>query len=200
MNIDLLNIGFESDIDDEVLNELKESLSLFGNDVEFHEMPPRGVQASIVLYGFSAIAIVFGSAFVKKLGDKAAEDCYPFLKRGLANVYKKYFGESPEIEKVIIVGKNSKQKTPETRYSLVLSLYCSTVLNQRVKFLYAKDWTQEEFDLATEKYIAEIALLVNGKDCEVSQLLLQQRAVAGQYLIAWNEANDKFIAVNILPN
>ena len=200
MNIDLLNIGFESDIDDEVLNELKESLSSYGSDVEFHEMPHQGVQASIFLHGISAIAIVFGGAFVKKLGDKAAEDCYPYLKRGLANVYKKYFGKSPEIEKIIIVGKNSKHKALETRYSLIVSLYCSTASNQRVKFLYVKNWTQEEFDLATEKYITEIALLANGKDCEVSPLLLQQRALVGQYLVAWDEVNDKFIGVSVLSN
>ncbi|MEZ8467615.1 hypothetical protein AB6D20_021520 [Vibrio splendidus] len=196
MNIEILNIGVESGFDDEILNDLKESMSSFGDDIEFHEMPPQGVQASILLQGMSAIVIVFGVAFVKKLGDKTAEDCYPYFKRGLSTIYRKYFGESSEVESIVLVSKNSKNKAPDTRYSLVLSMYCSTPSNQRVKFLYAKDWSQKEFDLATEKYIDEISLLVNGSDSEVGALLVNQRGIGNQYLVTWDEVNDIFISVS----
>ncbi|WP_147273112.1 hypothetical protein [Billgrantia montanilacus] len=59
MNKELLNVAVEEDIDGEAADQLKAAIASFGQDAEFHEIPRRGPQASLLLLGFTSIALVF---------------------------------------------------------------------------------------------------------------------------------------------
>lgn len=195
MNIDNLNIGIEDSVDKEVYLELFNSLQHLEN-VDFHNIPSAGPQFGIQLTMPTAIAIMFGSAFINALGEKAGQDFYPHMEEGLTNVYAKYFGKDPQIKTVTIVGANSKNKAPKTRYSLTLSLYVMTKENQRIKFLYVTDWTKDEFDLATRKYTEEITQIMKSDTGKVKALMNNKNKNATPFLVAWDESTDKFIHVD----
>ena len=197
MNRELLNVAVEEDIDNEATDQLKAAIASFGQDAEFHEVPRRGPQASLLLLGFTSVALVFGGAFVKKLGDQAAEDCYPHIKNALLGVYKKYFGRDAKYRSLIVT--SSKKKSPDTKYSLILALYCVGVNNERVKFLYVTDWSHEEFEEATHEYIQSMAEFLNGNGGAVSRLISENPSCVQPYLIAWNSSEKRLVRINALP-
>lgn len=196
MNSEILNVAVEEGVDREFVDQLMSGISLFGDEAEFHETPKSGPQASIFLYGFTSIAFVFGAAFVKKLGDKAAEDCYPYLKSALLGVYEKYFGEDAKYR--IQFMSTSEKKSPDTKYSLVLALYCVGQKNERVKFLYETGWDKSQFDEATQVYIDAIVEFVNDNvgSSSVSKLASSNGSRMQPYLIAWDSEEKKLVSVN----
>ncbi|WP_105170067.1 hypothetical protein [Pseudoalteromonas sp. T1lg23B] len=199
MNPQILNVVFEDGIDSEAILNLKSELATFEDSVEFYETPDKGPQASIILLTMSSIALVFGAAFVKKLGDKAAEDCYPIIKKSLQTIYKKYFGEGAEYECQIITSSQSSKKVPETDYSLVLALYCVGKNNERVKLLYKTNWEQSQFEKATDIYLSSITKFVNSGAGEVQDLIDKSPNSMQPALIAWDEISDKLIKINPMP-
>ncbi|NQZ53846.1 MAG: hypothetical protein HRT93_06290 [Piscirickettsiaceae bacterium] len=199
MNQDNLNIAFEEHIDEDVVTQLKDSLLIFRDDVDFHALPEKGPQASILLLMLSSVAIVFGTAFVKKLGDKAAEDSYPYIKKGLSKLYKKYFGGNSQYQLEALRSRNAQKKAPYTKYSLILSLYCVGQNNERVKFLYETNWSEEEFDKATMIYIESIIEFVNEDHSIVKELIASKPSRMEPYLIALEPQDEKLIRVSALP-
>lgn len=199
MNEDNLNIVYEEHIDPAVIEEMKSTLSVFGSDIDFHSLPDKGPQASILLLMLSSIAIVFSTAFIKKLGDKAAEDSYPYIKKSLSKLYQKYFGKDRQYKFEYITSTSAEKKAPDTKYSLIFSLYCVGKNNERVKFLYETDWTEEEFDKATMIYIKSIIEFINNDDCIIKELIVSKPTRMAPYLIALESKSNKFIRVNALP-
>src|SRR3954462_15034732 len=116
MNEENLHLMFEAGVDEEAITQFDNAFSQSGKSIDLHEIPHRGPQASILLLGATSIGVIFFGAFVKKLGDKTAEDVYPPLKNGLVGIYKKYFGSSRQYNNIII--SSSAEKSPETIYSL----------------------------------------------------------------------------------
>jgi hypothetical protein len=199
MNEDNLNIAYEDHVDPTVIEEMKSTLSVFGNDVDFHALPDKGPQASILLLMLSSIAVVFSTAFVKKLGDKAAEDSYPYIKKSLSKLYQKYFGKDRQYRFEYITSTNAEKKASDTKYSLIFSLYCVDKNNERVKFLYETDWTEEEFDKATMIYIKSIVEFINEDDCIIKKLIASKPTRMAPYLIALEPKSNKLIRINALP-
>ncbi|MGE6569531.1 hypothetical protein ACQKE9_13385 [Shewanella vesiculosa] len=198
MNQDILNVAFEESIDSEAIDQLKQSLEHLGQDVAFHETPEKGPQASILLLGISSVAILFGGAFVKKLGDKAAEDAYPHIKNALSKLYTKYFGEDPKYKVRILT--TSENKAPDTKYSLILALYCVGKDNQRAKFLYETTWSKEQFEMATDVYIQAMTEFVSNDQSEVSELIIASESRMEPHLIAWDPSVDALVRINALPS
>lgn len=197
MNRDLLNVAIEDGVDQEAASQLREVIAFFGDDADFHAVPDRGPQASILLLGFTSVALIFGGAFIKKLGDKAAEDCYPHIKRALLGVYKKYFGPNASYQVKVI--SSSENKMPETPYSLILALYCVGRNNEKVKFLYRTDWTQEEFEEATERYLESMVDFVGKGQGVVAELVQEEPVIVQPYLIAMDASSGRLVRVNALP-
>ena len=154
MNAELLIVAIEESIDAETVDHLKTELSFFEDDVDFHPLPKSGPQANILLFGITSIAIVFGAAFIKKLGDKAAEDSYPYIKRAFVKLYQNYFGKDPQYQMRIL--SSSENKAPGTKYSLIFALYCTSPRGKTLKFLYETGWTHSQFDEATKVYLESI--------------------------------------------
>lgn len=198
MNDQILNIAFEQHVDQEAVTQLQQTLAVLGNEVEFHEVPDKGPQASLLLLGMSSVALIFGGAFAKKLGERAAEDSWPLIKKGLSKIYQKYFGENPEHKVVIFT--SSEEKAPDSKYSLILSLYCVGKNGQRVKFLYESKWTQVQFDKATEVYLSSISEFVALGSGEVQALIDKSPSKQSLALVAWDDQNQRLISVNVLPN
>lgn len=198
MNRDILNVAVEAGVDSETEDQLKLGISVFGENAEFHELPKSGPQASVLLYGFTSIAFCFGLAFVKKLGDKAAEDCYPYIKKSLLGVYENYFGEKAKYRIQVI--STSEKKSPDTKYSLVLALYCIGKNNEMLKFLYESDWNKEQFDEATQIYINAMVEFVNEDFGAVSSLLTSSSNRSQPHLIAWDSRVKKLVSVDSVPN
>ena len=197
MNQEVLDVAFENNLDDEAIDQLKRALSYFGEDVQFHEVPKSGPQASILLLGFTSIALVFGGAFVKKLGDKAAEDCYPHIKSALSKIYEKYFGKHPKYKIRIIT--TSENKSPDTKYSLVFALYCVGQENERVKFLYETEWSEEQFEMATALYIRSMIDFVGSGTGAVKDLLANNPPRIQPYLVAWDADSNLLVKGSALP-
>jgi len=197
MNSQILNIAFEESIDTQAINHMRNSFSAFGDDAEFHEQPDKGIQASIFLLTMSSIAIIFGGAFVKKLGDKAAEDAYGVIKSGLASVYQKYFGANPEYK--MIITASAKEKAPKTKYSLILSLYCIGKQGERVKLLYDTNWTKEQFDKVTDLYLAAISEFVSKDTGDIQTILNTTPCIMQPNLIAWDETTNDLVFINPIP-
>lgn len=198
MNRDILNVAVEEGIDQEAVSELRDAIAFFGGEADFHPVPDRGPQASILLLGFTSVALIFGGAFLKKLGDQAAEDCYPHIKRGLLGVYKKYFGPGASYQVKIV--SSSERKSPETPYSLILALYCVGRNNERVKFLYRTDWSQEEFEEATDRYLESMVDFVGQGQGVVADLILEEPVNVQPYLIAMDIEAGRLVRVNALPD
>jgi len=200
VNREILNVAVEEGVDREAVDQLRSGISLFGDEAEIHEIPKSGAQASILLYGFTSIALVFGAAFVKKLGDKAAEDCYPYLKHALLGVYEKYFGENAKY--CVQVISTSEKKSPDTKYSLVLALYCVGQSNERVKFLYETGWDKGQFDEATQVYIEAMVEFVNDDvgSSSVSKLVSSKSSRMQPYLVAWDSEEKTLVSVNPIPS
>ncbi|PST68234.1 hypothetical protein AYI77_04330 [Shewanella algae] len=198
VNQDILNIAFEESIDSKAIDQLKQSLKHLGQDVAFHETPKKGPQASILLLGISSVAILFGGAFVKKLGDKAAEDTYPHIKNALSKLYLKYFGEDPEYKVSILT--TSENKEPDTKYSLILALYCVGKDNQRAKFLYETSWSKEQFEIATDIYIRAMTEFVTNNQSEVKELIDASGSRMEPHLIAWSPSVGKLVRISALPS
>ena len=197
MNTQVLNVAFEESIDKQAIAEMKNAFALFGDDAQFHEVPDKGIQASILLLTMSSIAIIFGVAFVKKLGDKAAEDAYPIIKSGLSTVYKKYFGSKAEYK--VVITASSEKKAQPTKYSLILSLYCIGKNGEKVKLLYDENWSKEQFDEATDYYLSAISDFVSNSAGKIQNVLNQNQCVMPPSLIAWDEATNKLIYIDPIP-
>lgn len=198
MNQDILNVAFEESIDSEAIDQLKQSLEHLGQDVAFQETPEKGPQASILLLGISSVAILFGGAFVKKLGDKAAEDAYSHIKNALSKLYLKYFGEDPEYKVRVLT--TSENKAPDTKYSLILALYCVGKDNQRAKFLYETSWSKEQFEMATDIYIRAMTEFVTNNQSEVRELIDASGSRMEPHLIAWSPSVGELVRVSALPS
>jgi hypothetical protein len=197
VNIQVLNVAFEESVDKQAIAEMKNHFALFGDDAQFHEVPDKGIQASILLLTMSSIAIIFGEAFVKKLGDKAAEDVYPIIKSGLSTVYKKYFGSNAQYTTVITASSEKKAQT--TKYSLVLSLYCVGKNGEKVKLLYNESWNQDQFDEATDFYLSAITDFVSNSSGKIQNILNQNQCVMPPSLIAWDETSNQLIYIDPIP-
>tara|TARA_B110000211_G_C14035879_1_gene534493 strand:+ start:345 stop:956 length:612 start_codon:yes stop_codon:yes gene_type:complete len=187
MNPQIFNIIFEEGMDTEAIIHLKNNLAFFEDNIEFHQTPAQGIQVSAILVMMTSIAFIFGASFVKKLGDRTAEDCYPIIKKSLETVYKKYFGKNPEYRYQIITSRNSSKKVPDSDYSLVLALYCVSKNNERVKFLYKTSWGKKQFDAVTEIYLSSIIEFVNTDSGAVRDLLDEKPTSLPPSLIAWDE-------------
>jgi hypothetical protein len=198
VNQDILNIAFEESIDSEAIDQLKQSLEHLGQDVAFHETPEKGPQASILLLGISSVAIIFGGAFVKKLGDKAAEDAYPYIKNSLSKLYTKYFGEDPKYKVRILT--TSENKAPDTKYSLILALYCVGKDNHQAKFLYETTWSKEQFEMATDIYIRAMTEFVTNDQSEVRELIIASESRMQPHLIAWDPSVEALVRINALSS
>lgn len=197
MNRDILNVAFEESLDAEAVKQLKAGLSSYEDDVYFHQMPKSAPQASLLLLGVTSVAILFGGAFVKKLGDKAAEDCYPHIKKALSKVYKKYFGKNPQYQIRIVT--TSENKTPDTKYSLILALYCNSQDGKAVKFLYETGWTNSQFDEATKVYVESMFDLIIADEGAAKDLLVSADNRIQPCLIAWDADKKALIRVDVLP-
>ncbi len=198
MDQDLLNIVIEETIDLDAVKHLEEELSFFGSDVSIQKVPPAGPQASILLLGVSSLAAIFGAAFLKKLGEKTAEDVYPRIKKALTKVHEKYFGVNPEYKLTIIT--SGKNKVLETKYSLLLGLYCASKDNLQAKFIYESDWSIKQFDQATGFYIDAMVEFVSNDSNKVRQLIIESGSNMQPHLIVWDFEKAELIKVNPFPN
>ena len=179
-----LNIRAEENINSEAIAQIESGLAPLGKEAKLHIVPTPGPQASILLLAFSSIVVVFSTAFFAKLGHKTAEDVYPHIKEALSTVYAKYFGKNPAIKKEIIVSQNAQHKASETKYSLVLSLYCVGPNNENVKFLYEQDCTREQFDAATEAYVHLIKEFTESGTGPIAELIEQSDTQEQTWLVA----------------
>jgi hypothetical protein len=183
VNIQVLNVAFEESVDKQAIAEMKNHFALFGDDAQFHEVPDKGIQASILLLTMSSIAIIFGGAFVKK--------------SGLSTVYKKYFGSNAQYTTVITASSEKKAQT--TKYSLVLSLYCVGKNGEKVKLLYNESWNQDQFDEATDFYLSAITDFVSNSSGKIQNILNQNQCVMPPSLIAWDETSNQLIYIDPIP-
>lgn len=94
---------------------------------------------------------------------------------------------------------SSENKTPETPYSLILALYCVGRNNEKVKFLYRTDWTQEEFEEATERYLESMVDFVGKGQGVVAELVQEEPVIVQPYLIAMDASSGRLVRVNALP-
>ena len=196
MNREILNVVVEDDIDSEALETLEVALSSLKEDFDIHKIPPKDLQASLLLFGFTSVAVIFGGAFVKKLGDKAAEDSYPYIKQAISGIYHKYFGSNPLYQVRILT--SSENKAPNTKYSLILALYCVGKNNEHVKFLYETNWTKEEFDKATGIYIEAMIDFVGSSSGVVNELI-KSGSTMEPHLIAWDAGDSALVKIEAIP-
>jgi hypothetical protein len=190
-----LTILAEEVLAEEVLRDIERSLSSNDLKTEFSVMPARGPQANIFFIATTAVAVIFGTAFVKKLGEKAAEDTWPHLKDALRTTWDNYFGNPPKIP-VAQIGLNGPIPT---EYSQILSLYCISKSGQRIKFLYKESWSAKECERITELYLHHLSEFVATDQGPVQNLADSWKTSLGVVAIAYDGDTGGLKRINPLP-
>jgi hypothetical protein len=165
--------------------------------LEFHKKPDKGMQASILLLTASGIAIVFATAFAKKLGEKVAEDSWDLFKKGLKKIHGAYFGKKKLYEMTYI--SSGVNKVKETKYSTVFSIYCITKSEVRVKFLFETNWEIDEFQKANTIYLDTMNEYYNSSESRLQEIYdttVKPRSVGFPILVAVDLDSNKLIEID----
>ncbi|EHU2500549.1 hypothetical protein ABTC33_16060 [Acinetobacter baumannii] len=167
-----------------LLKELK-GKSKDQQNIQIIAIPERGPQASLILVATSLVIVAFTEGFFSKLGEMAAEK--------VIEIFKSI--KSSQKEPILI--SNSPLKTDDKGFSLHHAFYRDAHDGKKIKFLFKKDWSMEEFNSACILMMKELRLYEKNEPNQIEPLLQSIKPVTGIYLLSIQLEDETIYSVDI---
>ena len=144
----------------------------------------------------TAVIIFIGKAYFDSFLKEMCKDHYHFLKRGIATLWKYFFGNE-RVAKITPVGTKGKVSSAAL-YSLSFSIMTDVLGEYRIKYLLKDNISKDDFEKAIETFFSFLEELSSGMfNPEMRQQLEKTRVVGQTILLSYDEGKLKVI--NPLP-
>jgi hypothetical protein len=187
----------EASVPDDVIKDAEYYFKQIGPDFHIEIIPERGPQAGVEWFLTTLLVIFFTKPFLENLAKKISSDFYKLVKLGISSIWDKFFSQNPKYKyKIIVTGKKLQD---DFEFSPVFSIYIELSDSIKLKFLYKQNWTHEEFDEATDKFLYNVDLLYSGQNGELIKIIENSGTKRGIILITFDEREKKLEIVNANP-
>lgn len=188
-------VSYEEQFPEEIISHFISEIAAPCLDIksEARESEP---QAELEWLIPTADIIFIGKAYFDSFLKEMGKDHYHLLKRGIAALWKYFFG-SERAANIKLVGTKGKISST-TLYSLSFSIMTDVLGEYRIKYLLKDNISEDDFEKAREKFFSFLEEISSGKLTPEIRQQLEKTIVVGR-MIFLSYDDGKLKVVNPLP-